>query len=389
MSLRLPYCHLLGSLLLLWGGIIPLQAQWSMALKNVLANSHNVEILLHFNQSVETPRDVLVDVRISPPGQHRSLYQKRAEITLRGNDWFAIPLNLDQRSYDVEVELYDPLRDEAIVLHTEEEFLVNPGGSLQLSDIYLSTSPDAGVSTQAPLLSPQVPPSLDTLYVHLGILSNASQEVRVEALLYESLDSDNEGSDILVYASLNAQQQVIALRRDEATFFSEKLSIGTLSEGKYLLEITVNSNTGSTLRESIPFVIGGNLEEWVAANLDDAIRMMQYVVPVEIVEELLDFPDREAQLLAFFETWEELYRDEAILEMERYYQQIFLAKDRFAEPGKAGWETDRGRIFIEYGEPARIEPWQYKGQDYQRWYYPEWSLVFLFEVHNQTYRLVE
>ena len=40
---------------------------------------------------------------------------------------------------------------------------------------------------------------------------------------------------------------------------------------------------------------------------------------------------------------------------EEHYRRISYANERFPSPTKAGWNTDRGRIYIVYGPPDEIE----------------------------------
>jgi GWxTD domain-containing protein len=39
--------------------------------------------------------------------------------------------------------------------------------------------------------------------------------------------------------------------------------------------------------------------------------------------------------------------------LARYFDRMGLANDRFDEPGRAGWETDRGEVLVKLGEPRR------------------------------------
>lgn len=63
-----------------------------------------------------------------------------------------------------------------------------------------------------------------------------------------------------------------------------------------------------------------------------------------------------------------------------YYSRVDEAIRRFSTRFKEGWETDRGKIFVLYGEPKRIENEVYALQDSPSitWYYDEENLVFVF-----------
>jgi hypothetical protein len=52
---------------------------------------------------------------------------------------------------------------------------------------------------------------------------------------------------------------------------------------------------------------------------------------------------------------------------EEHYRRIAWANERFGEPGKAGWMTERGRTYIQFGPPSETETWRSGG--YERWFY--------------------
>ena len=56
-----------------------------------------------------------------------------------------------------------------------------------------------------------------------------------------------------------------------------------------------------------------------------------------------------------------------------YMQRIELSNQKYASMGRQGWKTDRGRIFLLYGEPSEIEryPNQLETRPYEIWQYTE------------------
>jgi len=67
---------------------------------------------------------------------------------------------------------------------------------------------------------------------------------------------------------------------------------------------------------------------------------------------------------------------------EEFYRRVAFAEMRFAaaSSGKAGWETDRGRIYIKYGPPREVHH-QFAEQGatpYEIWLYPDLDLHFIF-----------
>jgi GWxTD domain-containing protein len=65
--------------------------------------------------------------------------------------------------------------------------------------------------------------------------------------------------------------------------------------------------------------------------------------------------------------------------LEEYLTRVRIVTERFSAMGP-GWRTDRGRIYIQYGEPERIERLtdsQYRGE-YEIWRYYSLNRVFVF-----------
>lgn len=48
---------------------------------------------------------------------------------------------------------------------------------------------------------------------------------------------------------------------------------------------------------------------------------------------------------------------------EEHYRRLAYANEHFAETGKAGWQTDRGHIYIVLGPPDEIESYRTEGRD--------------------------
>lgn len=66
----------------------------------------------------------------------------------------------------------------------------------------------------------------------------------------------------------------------------------------------------------------------------------------------------------------------------KYYERVKYANDRFSNIQKKGWKTDRGRVYIMYGEPSEIDryPNQVDTKPYEVWYYHsiEGGVEFVF-----------
>lgn len=78
--------------------------------------------------------------------------------------------------------------------------------------------------------------------------------------------------------------------------------------------------------------------------------------------------------------------------LEELLNRIRYASERYSQFGKA-WKTDRGRVFIRYGRPDRIEeaPDRIDQGEYRIWHYYARNLSFVFyaQFAGGEYRLIE
>jgi GWxTD domain-containing protein len=67
-------------------------------------------------------------------------------------------------------------------------------------------------------------------------------------------------------------------------------------------------------------------------------------------------------------------------ELEQFMTRVRTAADRYAARGDAGWKTDRGKVYIHYGEPEDVEnvPAGFNTPAYEIWRYPTRNLTFVF-----------
>ncbi|MBN2008619.1 GWxTD domain-containing protein [candidate division KSB1 bacterium] len=68
---------------------------------------------------------------------------------------------------------------------------------------------------------------------------------------------------------------------------------------------------------------------------------------------------------------------------DEYYQRVAYVSKNFSVPNfqKAGWDTDRGKIYLKYGAPSNIErrPRSINNPAYEVWSYNSIQRRFIFE----------
>ena len=69
--------------------------------------------------------------------------------------------------------------------------------------------------------------------------------------------------------------------------------------------------------------------------------------------------------------------------LAEFYNRVQTANKKYSNRHREGWETDRGRIYILYGQPKEIDDHRYAAETkpYQIWIYSD-SLQFMFVDRN-------
>lgn len=69
-----------------------------------------------------------------------------------------------------------------------------------------------------------------------------------------------------------------------------------------------------------------------------------------------------------------------------YRQRVTIANQRYRSMGKNGWQTDRGRVFILYGEPDEVERFPSGGNSkpYEIWHYYQIESGVEFDFVDRT-----
>jgi GWxTD domain-containing protein len=114
------------------------------------------------------------------------------------------------------------------------------------------------------------------------------------------------------------------------------------------------------------------------------------------VGDMDDLKTFEERVKAFDLFWAERDPTDGTAENEAkaaFYYRVRIADERFGVMRMDGWRTDRGRIYIQYGEPDFLveEPFSLSSHPYQVWQYtrisPTRQFVFVDENEDGDYRL--
>ena len=158
--------------------------------------------------------------------------------------------------------------------------------------------------------------------------------------------------------------------------------------GDYIFSIRLETTDGQLVAEAIkPFSVRWMGLEGQIRDLNEAIAQLRYVARDREVRAIRNAPTTEEQLALFRAFWERrdptpgTARNER---MEEYYYRVSFANDEYGRLTDQGWNTDRGEVYIRFGEPDIVErhPYNYGTKPYEIWYYNRHGRRFVFVDDN-------
>jgi len=151
----------------------------------------------------------------------------------------------------------------------------------------------------------------------------------------------------------------------------------------YVLNPSVEIN--DSIYSQITNVFATHFGAMAEEELDDLFKKSKYIATHQEIDQYNSLTGKEGKQKFLYEFWSardtepSTARNESYLE---YLKRIEKCNQQFGALGKKGWETDRGRIFLKYGEPSEIErfPNQIDSKPYEMWHYNEieGGVIFIF-----------
>jgi len=125
--------------------------------------------------------------------------------------------------------------------------------------------------------------------------------------------------------------------------------------------------------------------------LDKKFNAVKYIATKNEMDVHKRLNTSESKRKFLYEFWRAEQRDGL---KDGYYERVDIANDLYAYSNRKGWESDRGRVYIVYGEPDRMvkKPQNPDGRPYEVWVYYdlEGGVKFFFvdETGFGDYRLL-
>ena len=119
--------------------------------------------------------------------------------------------------------------------------------------------------------------------------------------------------------------------------------------------------------------------------LDDFFKKSRYISTVSEIDKYESLSEEGAKrkfLNDFWEARDTNPNDGKNQELANFMVRLKVANERYKAMSKEGWKTDRGRVYLVYGEPSEIDryPNQTNAKPYEIWTYQdiEGGVIFIF-----------
>ncbi|RKZ28792.1 hypothetical protein DRQ26_00365 [bacterium] len=153
--------------------------------------------------------------------------------------------------------------------------------------------------------------------------------------------------------------------------------------GEYEAKLTLKNRKGKKIASAkTEFTLVQTPLSMYRFHFDELLRQLELIANPSEVNALEDADSTTRDSL-----WEDFWKKrdptpstELNEVKEEFFKRVQYANENFGTPTKRGWETDRGRVYITYGQPNEIErhPFEINTYPYEVWYYYSLGLTFVF-----------
>jgi GWxTD domain-containing protein len=228
-----------------------------------------------------------------------------------------------------------------------------------------------GVKSFHPDIANCIKDLTEQLYLYFEIYSQSEKKDEQFQISYEI--KDLKGNEVLKNSYYR--------RKDDArTLESFPLPISELSQGKYLLELTVKSGLRKAGIEKPFFIRWANMPATIS-DIELAIRQIKYIADKKEFDELNNAAADE-KLHKFEQFWishDPTPGTDTNEGMDEFYRRVQYTNENFSV-FRNGWKTDMGMIYIIFGPPSDIErhPFDLENKPHEIWYYNNINKQFIF-----------
>ncbi len=307
-------------------------------------------------------------------------------------DYATQSLRLAPGSYALEVQVEDAASNRTFVRELPLD-VRRFDGPVAMSDLLIADRYDAARQTIFPNVSNAIGTDRPDFTLFYEIYADQGQRLRVS---YEVLKQKERRRSTLIRPLLGLPPKdedapapdfqttetiTVQAGRNPAT-----LTLGTerFGSGEYVFNVRLEDAAGGVVAEaSKDFSVRWmGLNEQIA-DLESAIDQLRYIAKDRDIRAMREAASPEERFTIFQRFWDKrdptpgTRRNER---MEEYYFRVSFANRNYGRFKDNGWNTDRGEVFIRFGEPDWVEQnrFGYGAKPYHVWYYNRIGRRFIF-----------
>ncbi len=277
--------------------------------------------------------------------------------------------------------------------HVVRSMDTSDGRLVAMSDPLILDRYDEDARTFEPNVGAAVSTEQDAFTVYYELYAQSQQALRVTYAVTEQ-NRVRERPSFAALLGLSPRQQEdvgtpVAFSEDidvpaGKTPAAFRVETSRLKVGDYALTVRLETRGGELVAETTrPFAVRWMGLEGQIADLEQAISQLRYVARDREIAAIRRAATPEEQTRLFRAFWTQrdptpgTGRNER---MEEYYYRVAYANERYTRLRDAGWNTDRGEVYIRFGAPDFVEehPFNYGTDPYQIWYYNSEGRRFIF-----------
>ncbi|MGB0429169.1 MAG: GWxTD domain-containing protein [Bacteroidia bacterium] len=184
--------------------------------------------------------------------------------------------------------------------------------------------------------------------------------------------------NLSVYDQNNLLNYLVEVEHTAGKLKQHIVKLPKLKIGSGKLVVKIESSNGEALK-SIEIIVPKPIDKdrFLALTTYELKRYFRWIEPIagmsefENLNTLLNDDDSSQVKIAFMEFWEKRNAVFAWKEWLLYQNNVALVNKEYGLPGKPGFMTDRGRVYLQYGPPGNVTDMHNNPQTYpyETWQY--------------------
>ncbi|UCG62749.1 MAG: GWxTD domain-containing protein [Candidatus Zixiibacteriota bacterium] len=177
-----------------------------------------------------------------------------------------------------------------------------------------------------------------------------------------------------------------------------EISVDNLRPGEFRLDVTLKGRRDRVIDSKAKyFELVWSEQSQLMYDYESIVNQLSLISLPGEIKELKAQETYDDRVAAFNDFWASRDPSPGTRENENkneFYHRVHVANQMFSYLRRAGWKTDRGRVYILYGEPDQVEdyPFELNQLPHQEWHYYRDAryrkFVFIDETGDGDFRLI-